>query len=513
MSMIKEAQTIAQLGDKVDFYKNAQQALGVASLTEAVRILKEDEDFGIQPQQIRDQVCDHLATQAGINPHQMTGRQFTQLAQQFRIELEDHYDEVYGNGEWRKLVDQAWQIHNAPQSRGMPEENEEFGTDQRTPVVRSLNRAPQQLSPAALLAKCARVVKSVQSREQYETAKKYANFVFQKLNDQIHNSKGMAGIQDSVSLINAIKSDLHAAFNRVTRGEAQENEEQGWPSDEAPEDSMDQARMRGDMSGEEFDDFNADANQPWDDEDLSMPPEQGAIAGEMGADEWDDLHREMNSGEEDLPPFQENEERSFDRAEARAINRGNPSSGRRDLGSADQSDEDRFNGALRAVDHLWGRKQRATPAQENEESNMSQEQRGWDDAKAGSAPRYPNDTEYMAGFERGTKLVGSKGGEENEEGTVKSKGSLLKSLLSQRKEVSQKASEISKKYETEGAAAFHEIRMKHEKSPYCPQKQAEEHSSWSKGWKKAAAEHYMPDEEEVKAKSKAKAKTKAKPKR
>lgn len=509
LKMIKEAQTTAKLGNKVDFYKNAQAALGVATLTEAVRILKEDEDFGIQPEQIHDQVM-YLAKQAGVNPHQMTDRQFAQLGRQFRLELEDHYDEVYGNGEWKQLLAQAWQIHNAPQ--GMPEENEEIGDNTLSPVGRALNRAPQELSSGALLAKVARVVKSVQTREQYETAKKYANFAFQKLNQQIKSSQGFAGIQDSTNLIKAIKSDLHAAFNRVTQGEAQENEEQGWPSDESPEDSMDQGRMQGDMGADEFDDFQDDANQPWDDEDLSMPEEQGAIAGEMGADEWDELHREMNSGGEDDQQF-ENEERSFNRTEARAVNATNRNySGSRATRPGDSAST--LDDALKAVDHLWGRSQKKpAPAQENEESNMSQEQRGWNDAKTGASPRYPNDTEYMAGFERGTKLNGQKTGVENEEAEGKSKGSLLKSLLSQRKEVSQKASEISKKYETEGAAAFHEIRMKHEKSPYCPQKQCDEHNSWTKGWKKAAAEHYMPDEEEVKSKAKTKAKTKAKPKR
>jgi hypothetical protein len=334
------------------------------------------------------------------------------------------------------------------------------------------------------LNKCARVVKSIKTRDQYEAAKKYANLVFQKVNDEIHRKKGFGGLGDSTSLLKAIKSDLHAAFNRVSQGEAQENEERGWPSDEASEDDAGQYRQQGEMGAGEWDDLNNEINQPWDQEEDNR---------ELPQTDGDNDEEYPWPGDEDMNGrFQENEERSFDRTEARAIN-GSRQNTRGDGGN--------MSDALKAVDHLWGSSRRP-----------SQEQRGWEDAKRGATPRYPNDTEYMTGHQRGTKLAAPRTGVENEENTSDPKSSLLKSLLTQRKEVSAKASETAKKYKKEGAAAFHEIRMKHCKSPYCPQKQSDEHSEWMKGWEEAAKEHYTPEEIDPKARAKAK-KQAAKPKR
>lgn len=236
----------------------------------------------------------------------------------------------------------------------------------------------------------------------------------------------------------------------------EENEEHGWPSDESPEDDprADEYELLNDPE------FQRELNQPWDDEQEDGFDDEGNWMGDM--ENHPDYARMRAEYDRERPGYDDRE--AYDRRDPK-----NPD---------------------------W--------MQENEE--VSQEYRGWSDSKAGRPPKFPSDTEYMKGYDNAKALTKRRGGaQENEETTGKTKESILKSLLSQRKQVAAKASEIMKKFEEEGAAAFHEFRMKHEKSPYAKDK-PEEHAAWTKGWTKAAAGHYMPEEPDAKKKPKSKAK-------
>lgn len=428
LKLIKEAQVIANLGDAADLYKQAKQVFGestdasvvkaVKKLNESRKALKENDEFTITPEQILDQVRDHLAPAAGVNPTRMTPLQFNKLAAQFRIELEDHYDETYSNGEWKQLANAAW---------------------------------------------------------------------FQHVD--------------------------------TMRGGPEENEERGWPSDEgrespenyddiAPEEGSDSQAYLGSLGADERSALDAEINEPWDDE-------EGGDAGVGGlafdGEDEDDFSEEGRRTHN----FRETEDFNYD---SRSRNRELSQAAGRGTGSGAQSgpyDDDeqkaRFAGAMRATDELsrsMGRARRTLHAPRQEENEeVSLEQQGWNDAVAGKKAAL-QDPVYLKGHGNGSRYGVEKSGQENEE-TDKS-DSLLKSLLTQRKQASQKASEIMKKYELEGAKRFHEIRMKHERSPYDQSKQGEEHAAWTKGWSKAAGEHYGPVEEDPKAKVKAKAKPKAK---
>lgn len=268
--------------------------------------LRENDEFSLQPQQIVDQIVNHLAPAAGMNGQHLTHQQFMKLAQEFRLELEDHYDEVYSASEWRRLAQAAFAQYSQAQQQGY------------------------------------------------------------------------------------------------------EDEEQGWPDDE---------QDQFDREEEQFD--------------FGLEPQ------------YDERDR--------LP--EENEEAP------------------------------------------------RQPHNDNDMTDMTQEQRGWYDGSQGIKPRFPNDTDYMSGYTRAEKIIKplkSPSAEEEETG----QGSMLKSLLSQRKEVSKKASEAMKRIEAEGAKAFHEFRMKNEKAPYDQEKQAEEYNAWTKGWSKAASSHYAPEPVEPKKKAK-----------
>lgn len=73
-------------------------------------------------------------------------------------------------------------------------------------------------TPASVLAKLARVVKSVETPEQLAAAQKFANLVFNKLNAKIVNSKGFAGLGDSTSLLHQIEADLKAKSREIGGG-------------------------------------------------------------------------------------------------------------------------------------------------------------------------------------------------------------------------------------------------------------------------------------------------------
>lgn len=243
------------------------------------------------------------------------------------------------------------------------------------------------------------------------------------------------------------------------RDAPEENEEHGWPSDYNDMSSEDDPRA-DDYETMNDPEFQRELNEPWGDEQEDGFDDEGNWIGDM--ENHPDYAAMRAQYDRERPGYDERE--AYDR---------------RDPKHPD-----------------W--------MQENEE--VSQEYRGWSDSKAGRAPKFPSDTEYMKGYDNAKALTKRRGGaQENEETTSKQKESILKSLLSQRKEVAAKASEIMKKFEEEGAAAFHEFRMKHEKSPYAKDK-PEEHAAWTKGWTKAASQHYMPEEPEAKKKPKPKAK-------
>lgn len=123
LKLIKEAQTLNAIGDKIDLYKEVQSIIKGSTLDTVANILHENEDFGITPQQIHDQVHQHLAPAAGKSPQSLTQSQFNTLANQFRIELEDDYDELYPASQWKRLVNNAWGIHTALVAKH--QENEE----------------------------------------------------------------------------------------------------------------------------------------------------------------------------------------------------------------------------------------------------------------------------------------------------------------------------------------------------------------------------------------------------
>lgn len=524
MKLIKEAMLTSKLGANASKAVEVKRALGVAQLDEsivaAVNKLNESGptgEYALTPDQIVDQVC-QLAQNAGVNCSYMSGKQFTQFARQFRIELEDHYDEVYSNQEWKQLVAGAWSNYVMNKDQGVQDvanqENEETTsrhyqngfeagykrqdsnphpagssehkdwqsgyraglseyTYDRREGFRGREENEEQvggMSEAALLAKLARVVKSVRTPEQYNAAKNYADLVFNKINASIKNKQGFAGLGNSVSLLNDIKADLHGLRKRLWPV-GQENEEQGWPSDEAPEDDFRsaEAEMMNDPA------FQDEYNQPW-------------------GDEGDDLEPPFPGDEDTRGRFQgdldfENEEHGMRQRDFM------PARDMRGSGSGPQGpfDEDerkaRLAQAMRATDELWGSRRKPAPRQQvGENEEMSPEHKGWDDGVNGRKPS-SQDPDYLKGHSYGSQYY-EKSGEEQEED---SSPSLLKSLLTQRKEVASKASAAMKKFEMEGGRAFHEHRMKGEKSPYCPQKQCDEHGAWMKGWTKAAMQHYNPE--------------------
>lgn len=479
-------------------------------------------EYALTPEQIVDQVC-QLAQNSGVNCSYMSGKQFTQFARQFRIELEDHYDEVYSNQEWKQLVAGAWSNYVMNKDQGVQDvasqENEEQdsyrrGNDRDTAEAFARQRAAKRsqeddmwatrhikdpmkraealshfedeevggMSEAAILAKLARVVKSVRTPDQYDAAKNYANLVFNKINASIKNKQGFSGLGNSISLMNDIKADLHSLRKRlwpVNSGDfaGQENEEQGWPSDEAPEDDFRsaEAEMMNDPS------FQDEYNQPWGDEDdVGLGDDE--LEPPFPGDE--DTH-----GRFDRDLGQENEEHGMRQRDFM------PPRDMRGSGSGPQGpfDEDerkaRLAQAMRATDELWGSRRKPAPRQQvGENEEMSPERKGYEDGIAGRKPM-SQDPDYLRGHGYGCQYC-EKTGEEQEEDASPS---LLKSLLNQRKAVSSKASAIMKKFEMEGGRAFHEHRMKGGKSPYHQQKQGVEHAAWLKGWTKAAQQYYNPE--------------------
>lgn len=440
MKLITEAMLTSKLGANAPKAAEVKRALGVTQLDESIvnAINKLNEsgptgEYALSPEQIVDQVC-QLAQNAGVNCSYMSGKQFTQFAREFRIELEDHYDEVYSNGEWKQLVSGAWQHYVMNKDQGVQDvvgqENEEQQANHHSEGFRAGYKRgganPHQPGTPA----------HKEWQDGYEMGREQREY-------------------DS----------------------REENEEHGWPSDESSEDDFRsaEAEMMNDPS------FRDEYNAPWGDED------------DVGLGD-DELEAPWPGDEDTRGRFQEeNEEHGMSLRDF--LGRSDIAGERRTMPQADRDPastarEQKVRDAMKTPGNV----------------NLSQEQQGWYDAQQGGTPKYPTDTEYMKGWDRyqAVNKPWANGGVENEEQDGDKKGSMLKSLLTQRKEVSQKASEISKKYEAEGAKAFHEIRMKHEKSPYCPTKQCDEHNSWTKGWMKAAMQHYNPEPEDTKKPAKKK---------
>lgn len=554
LKLIKEAQMTDKLDDEaLSHVSHIKKVLGVAldeSLVASAKSMKkvvESDDFALKTDQMIDQIVNYLAPQEGMDGRYLDAKKFKKLAGIFRIELEDHYDEVYSPSEWNQMTAAAFQAYSqkGPSRNPAEQENEEdtatinAGRDRLAREDKFRQERNQRRQTADDLWATRYIKKPVDraaamdyeneeddhpafgkrdwdaesetkphdsylryranggnlSREQRAFDRDQRNpwdreedeevgidgEIVNQLKDILakgeHLKSGILGcignivnIEDSGATtirINRPGMGKHGVFNinrvpggvrLIKRGDtyvvvnagSEENEESGWPSDEAPEDDSNQYRQRDDA--------------------MSNDPE---------------LEDELNK-----PWPEENEERGERRDPIAA---GPHSTGSRP-GDVYNDDEQRarYKQAMAAVDHLYGRPQQKSPMreEENQEDSMTQEQQGWYDAQKGGTPKFPHDSEYMTGWERSTAMHGKKE-TENEE----TSGSMLKSLLAKRSEVSKKASEVSKKYETEGAKAFHEIRMKHEKSPYCPNKQGEEHTAWTKGWQKAAMQHYNPEPE------------------
>lgn len=490
MKLIKEAMLTSKLGANASKAVEVKRALGVAQLDEgivaAVNQLNEggpEGEYALQPDQIVDQVC-QLAQNAGVNCSYMSGKQFTQFAREFRIELEDHYDEVYSNAEWKSLVSSAWQHYVMNKDQGVQDvagqENEESGAT----INANRNRwAAEERMRQQRAAKRSQEDDLWATRHIKDPLKRadVLNQIEDEEQGRSHWSNGFsAGYKRSGSNPHQQGSAEHKEWqDGYEQGQDQreydfredEDEEQGWPSDEASEDDFRSADY------EELNDpeFQRQYNAPWDDED--------DVA--LGDDE---LEAPWPGDEDTRGGFrEENEEHGMSLRDF--LGRSDIAGERRTMPQADR-DPASVAREQKVRDYL----------KPTGKVSLSQEQQGWYDAQRnGATPKYPTDTEYMKGWERYQAMnkPWAKSGVENEEQESDGKkGSMLKSLLSQRKEVSQKAAEISKKYEAEGAKAFHEIRMKHEKSPYCPQKQSDEHCAWSKGWQKAAMQHYNPEPEE-----------------
>lgn len=491
MKLIKEAMLTSKLGANASKAAEVKRALGVTQLDEsivnAVNKLNESGptgEYALSPEQIVDQVC-QLAQNAGVNCSYMSGKQFTQFAREFRIELEDHYDEVYSNGEWKQLVSGAWQHYVMNKDQGVQDvanqENEEDsyrrGNDRDLADAVARQRAMKRSQEDDMWA--TRHIKDPLKRAE-------ALSHFEDEESPNHHSEGFrAGYKRGGANPHQPGTPAHKEWqDGYEMGQEQreydfreEDEEQGWPSDESSEDDFRsaEAEMMNDPS------FRDEYNAPWGDED------------DVGLGD-DELEAPWPGDEDTRGRFQEeNEEHGMSLRDF--LGRSDIAGERRSMPQADRDPastarEQKVRDAMKTPGNV----------------NLSQEQQGWYDAQQGGTPKYPTDTEYMKGWDRyqAVNKPWAKGGVENEEQDGDKKGSMLKSLLTQRKEVSQKASEISKKYEAEGAKAFHEIRMKHEKSPYCPTKQCDEHNSWTKGWLKAAMQHYNPEPEDTKKPAKKK---------
>lgn len=487
MKLIKEAMLTSKLGANASKAAEVKRALGVTQLDEsivnAVNKLNESGptgEYALSPEQIVDQVC-QLAQNAGVNCSYMSGKQFTQFAREFRIELEDHYDEVYSNGEWKQLVSGAWQHYVMNKDQGVQDvanqENEEDsyrrGNDRDLADAVARQRAMKRSQEDDMWA--TRHIKDPLKRAE-------ALSHFEDEESPNHHSEGFrAGYKRGGANPHQPGTPAHKEWqDGYEMGQEQreydfreEDEEQGWPSDESSEDDFRsaEAEMMNDPS------FRDEYNAPWGDE------------GDVGLGD-DELEAPWPGDEDTRGRFQEENDEHGMRQRDFMPARDMRGSGSGPQGPFDEDErKERFAQAMRATDELWGSRRKPAPRQPmQEDEEMSPEHKGYQDGINGVKPT-SQDPDYLRGHGYGSQYC-EKTGEEQEED---SKPSLLKSLLSQRKEVSSKASAIMKKFEMEGGRDFHKHRLNGQKSPYHPQKQSDEHAAWTKGWMKAAQQHYNPE--------------------
>lgn len=93
-------------------------------------------------------------------------------------------------------------------------------TPQTQQTMGSMEEDGEQEIPkeGALLLKLAKVVKSVQTPEQYETAKKYARLMFDKLKAPYYGSFADKDMDNMKDLMNSINSDLRAKRQELDLG-------------------------------------------------------------------------------------------------------------------------------------------------------------------------------------------------------------------------------------------------------------------------------------------------------
>jgi hypothetical protein len=414
MSLIKEAQTLIAIGDKIGLYKEVQTIIKGSTLDTVANILKENESFGVTPKQIHDQVHQHLAPAAGKNGQALSQRQFNTLANQFRLELEDEYSEIYPASEWKRLVARAWDIHNQAHLTG--QENEE------------------------------------QTEHPYQAG--WTAHGVNQGRDACPHKMGSPAHQD-----------WHEGYSDAYDAKNEENEEKGWPSD---------ASVGQDNDDDDDHEGNPNADGTYGRRYDALPHASDNFFG--NDEENEEFHR-------DPEPHEKQSLYGPTGREAPATN---------------WFDRDVYT-------------KRMNPRQEKDENMariekgpqtpLTQEQKGWYDAQF-NKEMASQDPEYVTGYDR-YKKTGSKPWEKNtQENEESGKPTILQSLLSQKKTATQKANTALKQVESEGAKAFHEHRMAGMKSPYNSKKESSSHETWTRGWSKAAAEHYAPAEVDTKAKKK-----------
>lgn len=538
LKLIKEAQVIAKLGDKVEFAKQLQEAFGKQAISEVADIIVENDfSMDMDAATLLDKVT-AFAYDEGVPSHMLHDpKVFTRFANEVFIADEEEYGIVMSPSQRRKIAAQAYQLH----TQRVSQENEERGA-----IINA--QREQQAAEERFRQERAR------RREQADN-----EWATRHIQDPHRRAETISSMEDEESDFDDEYADGYTKYvmrrkqqNRpyVSRRQYEEDraqmnpwddyedEEQGWPSDEEgdyTDYSMRQGEMgnpaRQEMMGQDDFDDQYDIGEPMDDEYDMGDEENEEISGENAVAAARDL---LAQGAPVLSGIAGGMGKIVD-----IDNRGVATiklRGRRLLGVMNISN---VPDGLEIIQHNGEyiiRNARRVGMQENEERDpvaphlqhlfrsaprgeyneyngrgvnpkvaqelamdrepapkLTPEQQGWYDAQFGKEAA-SQDPRYLQGYER-WKKVGKpweKSSQENEEDAGKA-GSMLKSLLSQKKEVSAKANDALKKIESEGAKAFHEHRMKAEKAPYHEKKNADEHKAWMKGWMKAAQEHYHPE--------------------
>lgn len=237
---------------------------------------------------------------------------------------------------------------------------------------------------AQILAKLARVVKSVESPEQLRSAENFANLVFNKLNARIKQNQGFAGLGDSTRLMNQIEADLKAKAKelgtRATKDKISMDGDVRTMQKLAGVESVQEGKMAEvDQLLQDIADGTEDIYQVWSKP--STPIEQAAsdeinklydeVVIDTGLHADDDVEQILDRvagkladryavdeseahGDEDQRNAKSDD--YWDRAD-RDIEQGK--SGRFSQPSEPSDDElDQLKAALSAVDHLWGGKKK-----------------------------------------------------------------------------------------------------------------------------------------------------------